>query len=483
MVDQNCDGTVDENPVNAPSWYQDADGDQHGDPATKVSSCSPVAGFQLLGDDCDDANASIHPAADEICDGVDQNCDRSIDENPVDGRTFYADADADGFGDNANSIIACSAPSGYSFNNLDCDDSTDLLPTYVDLSGMKNATGTLADPQSSIQWGIDNGSACIVVGPGTFQEDLSLSGYTGVIQSLNGSWDTTLEGLQDGPVVQVEGGAVTLRGLTITGAGAGDWNFIDNQDGSCYGIQENLGGGLFISGSTVALEDVVVEANDIRAGAETSPRPECSSLVESMGGGIYADSSYLILDEVQLADNSAEIGAALAADNSVVTAHRVRVTGTPGDTSSDVAIDGGSFTASNILFNGPSSTGLLTNNSTTTISQALFGGYKVAWSASDVATVTNSIFVDNGIAMDGAGTWSVSYTDSYNNASNWPSTTGAGNIQVDPQMSDWTNDGDASNDNYVLLSTSALVNAGDPSILDNDGTLSDIGPMGGPGGW
>ncbi len=44
--------------------YADADGD----------------GYELADGDCDDADPSINPGADEPCDGPDNNCDAWVDE-------------------------------------------------------------------------------------------------------------------------------------------------------------------------------------------------------------------------------------------------------------------------------------------------------------------------------------------------------------------------------------------------------------------
>jgi predicted outer membrane repeat protein len=52
---------------------------------------------------------------------------------------------------------------------------------------------------------------------------------------------------------------------------------------------------------------------------------------------------------------------------------------------------------------------------------------------------------------------------------------------VDPALSAYTLDGDPSNDVLVLLRDSALIDAGDPSRVDVDGSRSDIGAWGGDG--
>ena len=87
-----------------PDDAQDADGD--GSPA---------------GLDCDDADASRHPGADERCDGVDQDCDGTLDETPVDGDAAWADADGDGQG-TGSPTTACLPAAGWAADDGDCDD-------------------------------------------------------------------------------------------------------------------------------------------------------------------------------------------------------------------------------------------------------------------------------------------------------------------------------------------------------------------------
>ncbi|MCB9793608.1 MAG: hypothetical protein H6741_12870 [Alphaproteobacteria bacterium] len=72
-------------------------------------------------EDCDDNDAAIHPEAEEICDGIDNNCDDQVDEGVQ--VTVYADADADGYGDDASASEACAAEAGQVLQGGDCDDS------------------------------------------------------------------------------------------------------------------------------------------------------------------------------------------------------------------------------------------------------------------------------------------------------------------------------------------------------------------------
>lgn len=61
--------------------YQDLDADGYGNPNVSLSeylSCS--AGNVDNDQDCDDNNADVNPAAIEICDGLDNNCDGTTDE-------------------------------------------------------------------------------------------------------------------------------------------------------------------------------------------------------------------------------------------------------------------------------------------------------------------------------------------------------------------------------------------------------------------
>ncbi|MBM4366207.1 MAG: putative metal-binding motif-containing protein [Deltaproteobacteria bacterium] len=125
-VDHDCDGVVDEDDaLDAATWYADADGDGFGDPDETTSACEAPSGYVANATDCDDASAATYPGATEYCNAYDDDCDGAVDEDDaVDGDTWYADADGDGYGDAAVTGVACAAPSGYVADATDCDDAS-----------------------------------------------------------------------------------------------------------------------------------------------------------------------------------------------------------------------------------------------------------------------------------------------------------------------------------------------------------------------
>ncbi len=102
------------------TYYADVDGDTYGDLASTTLACLTPAGYVLNSTDCNDGNSTINPGATEICNGIDDNCDGTIDEGVE--TTFYADADGDSYGDAASTTLACSVPVGYVTDNTDCND-------------------------------------------------------------------------------------------------------------------------------------------------------------------------------------------------------------------------------------------------------------------------------------------------------------------------------------------------------------------------
>ncbi len=123
LIDDNCDGLVDDATAgDASTWYADADGDGYGSDTTTLG-CTRPAGYADNNADCDDTEALAWTGAPEVCDSVDNNCNGSVDEDSaVDAGTWYADADADGYGDRASGFEACEVPAGYVADPTDCDD-------------------------------------------------------------------------------------------------------------------------------------------------------------------------------------------------------------------------------------------------------------------------------------------------------------------------------------------------------------------------
>lgn len=124
LVDNNCDGQIDENTaVDTLRYYRDDDSDGFGADSISLLSCNQPSGYVLDNTDCDDTEEDTYPNAPEYCDGIDSSCDGVLDnDNAVDALSWFADDDSDGFGDPNVSATACSQPVNHVSDNTDCDD-------------------------------------------------------------------------------------------------------------------------------------------------------------------------------------------------------------------------------------------------------------------------------------------------------------------------------------------------------------------------
>ncbi len=148
-LDNNCDGVADD--ANLQIWYQDVDGDGYGLEESAVETCLEMPGYVTQGGDCDDNQVSISPAAQEICDGVDNNCDGIFDDDAVDRLMWYQDVDGDFYGDDNTSLESCIQPFGYVGQGGDCDDSTSqVYPNAAEVcDGLDNDCDGLTDDQDT----------------------------------------------------------------------------------------------------------------------------------------------------------------------------------------------------------------------------------------------------------------------------------------------------------------------------------------------
>ncbi|MGB4832401.1 MAG: MopE-related protein, partial [Chitinophagales bacterium] len=106
----------------------DYDGDNYGNPVNAISSCEDtLVGYVLNNLDCNDSNFVINPDGIEICNDLDDDCNTLYDEGFA-LNVFYADADGDGFGNNAIFIVSCLTEfPGYVELGNDCNDTSFVI--------------------------------------------------------------------------------------------------------------------------------------------------------------------------------------------------------------------------------------------------------------------------------------------------------------------------------------------------------------------
>ncbi len=81
-LDEDCDGQIDDG-ASFRNYYKDADNDNYGVSSDFRYLCAPSGYYDQTWvgiSDCNDNDSSIHPYATETCDGVDEDCDGSVDE-------------------------------------------------------------------------------------------------------------------------------------------------------------------------------------------------------------------------------------------------------------------------------------------------------------------------------------------------------------------------------------------------------------------
>ncbi len=145
-----------------------------------------AAGAMHCGDDCNDSRPNVHPALTETCDGLDNDCNGMIDEGAT--RTFYPDADGDGFGDASATmgVAACFMPPHTSDNHTDCNDSDGAIHPAA-----PETCDSAIPPVDENCDGVANpASQCTCVGAGSRPCSLPGACSAGVETCAGGAWGT-----------------------------------------------------------------------------------------------------------------------------------------------------------------------------------------------------------------------------------------------------------------------------------------------------
>jgi len=141
--------------------------------------------------DCDDNDSRVHPGADEVCDGVDNDCDGAVDPGLT--VTAFTDGDGDSFGAAGSGAEVCGYGAGLVDNDGDCDDSTAAAaPGLAEVcDGLDNDCDAIVDNGLTAPWwpdadadGFGDAAAAVVEacdpGPGFADNNLDCDDLTDV---------------------------------------------------------------------------------------------------------------------------------------------------------------------------------------------------------------------------------------------------------------------------------------------------------------
>jgi hypothetical protein len=170
--DNDCDGGTDEGLTLA--FYQDADGDGFGSTGA-VQACTAPAGYVGNSADCDDTLAVSNPDRAEVCDGKDNDCDGEVDEG------FLVDNDHDsysGCGGDCNDANAAIHPGA---NDIACDSIDQNCNGHDDCDvRFKIDRGAVLDTETGLYW-LRNANCW---GPGFYDTNGTVPGLFAKVSQL-----------------------------------------------------------------------------------------------------------------------------------------------------------------------------------------------------------------------------------------------------------------------------------------------------------
>jgi len=464
----------------------DEDGDGYGAPG---SSDCPQAQV-----DCNDVDAAVHPGAEEACNEVDDDCDGLIDEG--------FDLDEDGI--------------------ADC---LDDCPVYADANVPAGGSGRYDDPCASIAEAIvalTDGCLAVRLYPGTFEEVVDYAGQDLDIASLEGPEVTVIEAPAGGTVVTIASGetaAATLRGVTVRG-GTGTAGHPGTDPALTYG------GGLFLYGASPTVTGCVLEDNEVNTGygggaylyeyggefTHNLVRNNTAMKDDDLaggGGGLRVEYSsgaftHNVFEGNESVGVSADGGAIEIYDGDPWVAHNLFRSNFATATGGAIRTAYSSTTIQNNRFvdnepdavqlsyddAGPLTHNTFVGNHPYTLTTRTCCGYS---GPGPTCSVTHNVLVESGeVAVSVTGSLSLSafaHNDVWSAGvtlfQGMDDPTGSeGNLSVDPQLLDTAVPDPAAWDLH-LGAASPLIDAGDPALLDPDGSTADMGAYGGPaaGQW
>ena len=351
-----------------------------------------------------------------------------------------------------------------------------LLPL---LAGPALAADLIVASGGSIQTAIDQAvdGDRVLVEPGTYTEQLDFLGKSIEVIGTKGPGLTILSGAGAGPVVRFaagEGAASRLAGFTVTGGSAG------------FGA----GGVACASGATPTITDCIIRNNVGKFGGGVSGSPTMRRVVVvdntaslTHGGGVYGapDMAFCVVASntatsadgggLYLTGGAAKLTDCVVVENAAVFAGS-HAGGIHVDSTATVTIER-TLIASNFSTGGVfagygggvrvEAAGTAVLDRCVVVDNSVTGSSTFGAGVYGPATITNSIVRDNTGAPQIDGADSVAWSDVEGGY------VGTGNVDVDPGFVD------AAQRDYHLLASSLLIDAGDPALVDPDGTRADIG--------